>query len=85
MNEGATNTGVVDLVNHPQHYTKGGLECIDVMQAVFGTKAVITFCKLNAFKYLWRAGQKGGKTEDLRKARWYIDKILDLNEHEQSC
>ena len=85
MNEDATNTSVVDLVNHPQHYTKGGLECIDVMQAVFGTKAVITFCKLNAFKYLWRDGSKGEdkELEDSEKAEFYLHLRNDLMRYER--
>ena len=70
----------MDSVNHPAHYNQGGIECIDAMLAAFGREKVADFCHLNAFKYLWRAGQKGGKTEDLRKARWYIDKILKLSE-----
>lgn len=72
----------MDSVNHPAHYNQGGIECIDAMLAAFGTSAVQTFCHLNAFKYLWRAGQKGDKTEDLRKARWYIDKMIEINNAE---
>ena len=38
------------------------------------------FCKLNAFKYLWRAGTKAGspEMEDLKKAKWYIEKSIEL-------
>ena len=46
----------------------------------FGKEAVITFCKLNAFKYMWRAGKKPGspELEDLKKAEWYISKQREL-------
>ena len=43
-----------DPVNRPAHYTSGGIECIDAMQAAFGAEAVKNFCLCNAFKYLWR-------------------------------
>ena len=60
-----------DNVNHPAHYTECSLECIDVMLAVFGRKAVTDFCILNAFKYMWRYEHKNG-LEDLQKAERYL-------------
>lgn len=60
-----------DTVNHPAHYTECSLECIDVMLAVFGRKAVTDFCILNAFKYMWRYEHKNG-LEDLQKAERYL-------------
>lgn len=66
-----------DAVNHPAHYNHGEFECIDVMLAVFGKEATQHFCLLNAFKYVWRNGQKSG-VEDINKARWYLDKFLEL-------
>ena len=64
-----------DPVNHPAHYTSGGIECIDAMQAAFGDEAVKDFCLCNAFKYLWRHRNKNG-VEDLKKARWYLDRLI---------
>lgn len=60
-----------DLVNHPAHYTShaSGVECITVTEHM-------NFCRGNAMKYLWRAGEKGQELEDLRKARWYIDREI---------
>jgi hypothetical protein len=66
-----------DVVNHPTHYTHGTYECIDVMEDCFGKEAVQHFCLLNAFKYLWRTNHKNG-LEDIKKARWYLDKYLQL-------
>lgn len=60
-----------DTVNHPTHYTECSLECIDVMLAVFGRKAVTDFCIINAFKYMWRYEYKNG-LEDLQKAERYL-------------
>lgn len=60
-----------DTVNHPTHYTECSLECIDVMLAVFGRRAVTDFCILNAFEYMWRYEHKNG-LEDLQKAERYL-------------
>lgn len=65
-----------DPVNRPAHYTSGGIECIDAMQAAFGVEAVKDFCLCNAFKYLWRHRSKNG-VEDLKKARWYLNRLIE--------
>jgi len=65
---GTTAKPTPDTVNHPAHYTECSLECIDVMLAVFGRRAVTDFCILNAFKYMWRYEHKNG-LEDLQKSR----------------
>ena len=60
-----------DSVNHPKHYTEypSGVECIEITEHM-------NFCVGNAIKYLRRAGLKGEQVEDLRKARWYIDREI---------
>ena len=60
-----------DPVNHPKHYTEhpSGVECIEITEHM-------NFCVGNAIKYLWPAGLKGEQVEDLRKARWYIDREI---------
>ena len=68
-----------DNVEHPQHYTSGGVECIDAMQITQGKEAVKSFCICNAFKYLWRHENKNG-TEDIKKAIWYLKKYVELEE-----
>ena len=72
----------MEKVNHPSHYSHGSIECIDAMVAAAGKEAVVDFCKLNAFKYIWRAGCKEGSPylEDLKKADWYINKAISLVE-----
>ena len=62
-----------DTVNHPPHYTQhpSGVECIEITEWH-------NFCVGNAIKYLWRAGHKGDDAlEDLRKARWYVDREIE--------
>ena len=68
---------MMDKVNHPQHYNSGKIECIDAMVETFGVDATQQFCLLNVFKYLWRCNHKNG-IEDVEKAKWYIDKYLEL-------
>ena len=67
-----------DYPIHYQSYASNNIECIDAMQAAFGDEAVSDFCKLNAFKYIWRASSKG-KNTDISKAIWYLNKYLELN------
>ena len=65
-----------DMVNHPSHYTQGGIECIDALKAATVSKTGIeAVCTANAIKYLWRYEKKNG-IEDVKKARWYIDRLI---------
>ena len=66
----------VDMVNHPSHYTQGGVECIDcIKSATVGKVGIEAFCVGNAIKYLFRYEEKNG-IEDVKKARWYIDRLI---------
>ena len=74
-----------DPVNHPDHYTQGSIECIDAMIETQGVQAVRDYCICNAFKYIWRHNSKNND-QDIRKAKWYIDKYLELSEsHGERC
>ena len=70
-----------DMVNHPQHYKNNTYECIDVMLDIFGKDKTLAFCELNAFKYLWRAKNKGTDIQDKKKAIWYVNKYIELKEN----
>lgn len=66
-----------DMVNHPAHYTAGGIECIDALKAAtVGLEGIQAVCTANAIKYLWRWKFKNG-TEDLKKAIWYINRLIE--------
>lgn len=67
-----------DIVNNPPHYTSASVECIDIMLELYGIEDVKTFCKCNAFKYLWRSNFKNNKEEDIKKANWYLNKYVSL-------
>lgn len=71
-----------EKVDHPAHY-QGKHECIDEMVALFGVDAVIGFCKCNVHKYRYRADAKNGQ-EDLDKADWYMDKLMELEEQKNA-
>ena len=62
---------MTDTVNNPKHYTShpSGVECIEITEHM-------SFNLGNAVKYVWRASLKGKEIEDLRKARWYIDREI---------
>lgn len=65
-----------DPVNRPAHYTAGRVECIDAIEsATVGLTGGLAYCTGAAIKYLWRWSRKGG-VQDLRKARWYIDRLI---------
>lgn len=66
-----------DMVNHPAHYTAGGIECIDALAAATaGLEGIEAVCTANAIKYLWRWKLKNG-AEDLKKAQWYINHLIE--------
>ena len=74
-----------DMVNHPQHYTQGGIECIDALKAAtVGKRGIEAVCVANIIKYCWRYEEKNG-IEDVRKAKFYIERLLkELEESQQS-
>lgn len=66
----------VDVVNHPSHYTKGSIECIDAIDsATTGKSGIEAVCVANVIKYLWRYEEKNG-LEDVKKAKWYLNKLI---------
>ena len=65
-----------DVVNHPSHYTKGRIECIDAIDsATTGKSGIEAVCVANVIRYLWRYEEKGG-LESVRKAKWYLNKLI---------
>ena len=61
----------VDFVNHPPHYTTGGIETIDFIEA-----KKLGYNLGNVVKYITRADHKGNRVEDLRKAKWYLEREI---------
>lgn len=71
-----------DVVNKPVHYNTGGIECIDSIKASMCADAFQGYLKGNTSKYLWRMDYKGKKLEDLRKAQWYLNRLIEEVEEE---
>tara|TARA_Y100001937_G_C7110034_1_gene327059 strand:+ start:296 stop:502 length:207 start_codon:yes stop_codon:yes gene_type:complete len=61
-------------VNHPDHYNSGQIECIEYIKSIGMHKH---FCIANAIKYLSRCQHKGSYEKDLKKAKWYIEYLLE--------
>lgn len=71
---------MTDPVNHPSHYTThpSGVECIHITEHM-------NFCLGNAIKYIWRAGLKGERLEDLKKAQFYLNREIALAESREEA
>ena len=72
----------VDMVNDPPHYCQGGIECIDALTAMIEgysdpNDAALTW---QVVKYMWRHPHKGKPLEDLKKARWYLNRLINYHE-----
>lgn len=65
-----------EAVDHPDHYTAGGIEVIDYIRAKLTPEQYEGFLLGNALKYLSRAGKKGDKRTDIQKAAWYLAAAL---------
>lgn len=67
-----------DPVNSPDHYTSGKIECIEIIDTIAaGYEGDAAFYVGTAIKYLYRAPYKGSAVQDLKKARWYLDRLID--------
>ena len=67
---------VEDVVNNPDHYNTGNIECIEAIEESMSSEAFKGYLKGNCMKYLWRYDYKGKPIEDLEKAQWYLAKLL---------
>ena len=65
-----------DNVNHPIHYNTGKIESIDYIEDVLTPEEYRGFIKGNIIKYISREKHKNGD-EDLKKAKWYLDRLID--------
>lgn len=65
-----------DMVNHPAHYNKAGIETIDAIGAATN-EGFKYYLQGNILKYIWRYEYKNG-VEDLEKAQWYLKKLIEV-------
>lgn len=74
----------MDQVNHPSHYQTDSVECIDAIEAAVGDlDPVEAFLVGSAIKYLWRFKKKHKPVEDLQKAVWYVNRLIDHENKEE--
>lgn len=65
----------IDMINHPQHYSAHGIEPIDYIES-----HNFNFNLGNVIKYVSRAPFKGTEAEDLKKAKWYLEREIEKND-----
>jgi Protein of unknwon function (DUF3310) len=69
----------INQIDQPLHYTNSeNVECIEAIQAALGNQAFIDYCRGNAMKYMWRARLKDSLANNVRKAQYYLAKILEV-------
>ena len=75
-----------DMVNTPPHYTQGGIECADALDAMVSSYPDSNAAALawQVGKYVWRHPHKAKPLEDLKKARWYLNRLIDHIEKKES-
>ena len=66
-----------DAVTKPEHYNSGGIECIEAIKASMSAEEFKGYLKGNALKYLWRYSYKGKPKQDLEKAKWYLERLIE--------
>lgn len=69
-----------DVVNHPSHYTDGGIECIEAIEAQLTLEEFQGYLRACCVKYLWRYKLKGKPLQDLEKCRWYLERLMQTLE-----
>lgn len=73
-----------DVVNNPAHYTFGSIETIDYIESCLSPEEFRGACKKDVIKYVSREQHKNG-LEDLKKARWYLDRLINYLEKQQAA
>jgi hypothetical protein len=71
-----------DDIDHPEHYTAGGIEVIDVIKAKLTEEQFVGYLKGSAIKYILRSGHKHEHEKDLRKCIWFTQYLVDEGEEE---
>ena len=73
-----------DVVNSPSHYNTGNIECIEAIEDSMSPAAFKGYLKGNCMKYLWRYDYKGKPVEDLKKAGWYLSRLIEMVEQQDN-
>jgi len=68
-----------DLVNNPPHYNKGNIGCIDAIESCQG-EGFKYYLQGSILKYIWRYQHKINPIQDLEKAKWFINKLIEITQ-----
>lgn len=63
-------------ITNPDHYTGGTIECIESIKSALGKKGFTNYLQGNLIKYLWRCQQKNSYLQDLKKAEWFLNRLI---------
>ena len=77
MKEEKDLTNSSNMVDSPPHYTKSSIECIEAIESATG-EGYESYLQGAIIKYIWRYNYKGKPVEDLKKAQWYLDKLIKI-------
>tara|TARA_Y100001937_G_scaffold24416_1_gene35067 strand:+ start:258 stop:587 length:330 start_codon:yes stop_codon:yes gene_type:complete len=72
------NTTMADNVNHPPHYNNGSVECIEAIEAMLTPDEFVGYLRGNSLKYRWRMRYKADPVQDMKKAQWYENKLMEF-------
>ena len=67
-----------DIINRPSHYFRGGIDVIGFAERQFSVEERRGFYRISALKYVTRFQDKGAPVKDLKKAKFFIDKLIEL-------
>lgn len=72
-------------VEHPEHYTSGKIECIDALESMISAynDAIDASLSWQVGKYIWRHPFKGKPLEDLKKCKWYLERLITYYEQKE--
>jgi hypothetical protein len=71
---------IKDSIN-PSHYTQGDIECIEAIEAALSKEEYQGYLRGQCLKYLWRLGMKDDPNQELGKAGWYLERLMDTYPH----
>jgi len=72
-------------VHSPSHYNSAGIECIDAIEASMTSSEFRAYLRGNVMKYLWRCNYKGKAVQDLEKAQWYLNRLIQRQKEDDDA
>ena len=67
----------MDEITKPKHYTQGSVECLDAIDSMLEENSGIDFYRTQIVKYMWRLRDKGSPLKDTKKAKFYLERLIE--------